>query len=51
MNDSVKYDDATSKWFREHIGAQTTVCRCVMCGLFYKASLGHKCKKEVADER
>ena len=41
----VKYDAKTSKWFKSHIGQQTTVCKCEKCNLFYKASLGHECKK------
>lgn len=45
MKDSVKYDKSTSKWFESHIGAQTTVCQCDKCGLFYKPSLGHKCNR------
>lgn len=46
MNDNVKYDNPTSKWFENHIGEQTTVCKCDKCGLFYKPSLGHKCNKK-----
>ncbi len=42
---NVKYDNATSKWFSNHIGQQTTVCRCEKCDLFYKPNLGHKCRK------
>lgn len=38
------YDRATKAWFNSHICQQTTVCRCEKCGLFYKPSLGHKCK-------
>lgn len=34
-----------SKAIKEFIGQQTTVCQCEKCGLFYKPSLGHKCKK------
>ena len=41
----IKYDNETKKWFEKRIGQQTTVCRCNECGLFYKHSLGHKCKK------
>ena len=40
----IKYDEPTKKWFRKHIGQQTTVCKCDKCNLFYKPSLGHKCK-------
>ena len=42
----ILYDYATKKWFGNHIGHETTLCRCEKCGLFYKPSLGHKCKKE-----
>ena len=39
------FDEATEKWFREHPFAQTTVMTCGLCGLRYKPSLGHKCRK------
>ena len=42
----MKYDSKTEKWFKMHMNAQTTVIKCEKCGLFYKPSLGHKCKKE-----
>ena len=41
----VKYDNATKKWLEKHIGANTTVCRCDYCGLYYKPMLGHECKE------
>ena len=41
---TVKYDKATREWFKNHIGSQTTVACCDKCGLFYKPSIGHKCK-------
>lgn len=41
----IKYDSSTNKWFKNHIGYQTTVCKCEKCKLFYKPSLGHKCKE------
>ena len=41
----MKYDKPTQLWFNSHFGAQTTVCKCDKCGLFYKPSLGHKCKQ------
>lgn len=44
-------DKETRKWFRKHPDAQTTVRKCEKCGLFYKSSLGHKCKVEAEDER
>ena len=40
----VGYDRETDKWFKEHPGAETTVMQCSACGLYYKPSLGHKCK-------
>ena len=42
-----QYDEATKKWFRDRPGIwpETTVMRCPDCGLYYKPSLGHKCKK------
>lgn len=45
MSERVKYDYATSKWFKSHPFNETTVMRCDECGLYYKPSLGHKCKK------
>lgn len=41
----MKYDKETKKWFSNHVGQQTTVCKCEKCGMFYKPSLGHKCSK------
>lgn len=41
----VKYDKATKKWLERHIGANTTVCKCEFCGLYYKPMLGHECKE------
>lgn len=46
---TVKYDRATKAWFNSHIGQQTTVCKCEKCGLFFKPSLGHKCKAKRSD--
>jgi len=43
--DKVRYDKATQKWFNENPDAETTVCECEYCGLFYKPSLGHNCAK------
>ena len=42
---TVQVDSRTKKWLREHPGIQTTVRQCEKCGLHYKPSLGHKCKK------
>lgn len=39
------YDIATTKWFQNNPDAETTVMQCEHCGLFYKPSLGHVCKK------
>lgn len=44
VGERVKMDAATTKWFRNNLGAQTTVMKCEQCGLYYKPSLGHKCK-------
>ena len=41
---TVKYDKDTEEWFKNHKGSQITVAYCDKCGLFYKTSLGHKCK-------
>ena len=41
-----RFDAKTQKWFRNHIGTQSTVAQCEKCGLWYKPSLGHKCKKK-----
>lgn len=41
----VKYDAATTRWFKKHPDAQTTVIQCEQCGLYYKPNLGHVCKK------
>ena len=42
----VRYDKVTSEWLKMHPLQQTTVGRCEACGLFYKPSLGHRCKYE-----
>lgn len=44
------FDEKTRVWFEKHLGAQTTLARCDKCGLFYKPELGHKCKKDGADD-
>lgn len=46
--ETVKFDSETQKWFKSHLCAQTTVMQCCNCGLYYKPSLGHKCKKKGA---
>lgn len=42
---NINYDKETELWFKKHIAAQTTVCLCSKCNLFYKPCLGHKCRK------
>lgn len=47
--EKIKLDAATKKWFEskpiiERFSTETTLAKCEKCGLFYKASLGHKCK-------
>lgn len=41
-----KFDKRTKAWMRKHVCQQTTVCKCNLCGLFYKPSLGHDHKKQ-----
>lgn len=46
----IKYDSTTKKWFDSlpittRLTIQTTVMQCEECGLWYKPSLGHTCKK------
>lgn len=42
----VKFDKETQRWFEKNPAQQTTVRMCEKCGLFFKPSLGHKCKME-----
>ena len=42
---NAEYDYTTSKWFAMHPLAQSTVCQCKKCGLYFKPILGHKCKE------
>jgi hypothetical protein len=44
MAEIIRYDAATADWFLSRCDVQTTVCKCDACGLYYKPSLGHKCK-------
>ncbi len=44
MREIIRYDTSTAEWFLSRGDVQTTVCRCDTCGLYYKPSLGHKCK-------
>ena len=46
MAERIRYDAETRKWFEKNWRAETTVCRCDSCGLYYKPELGHKCKKK-----
>ena len=43
--ETIKFDGPTEKWLIAHPGAETTVAKCEVCGLHYKPSLGHACKK------
>lgn len=42
----VKCDQETQRWLDKNIAQQTTVMKCEKCGLFFKPSLGHKCRKD-----
>lgn len=42
----VDCDPRTAAWIDQHVGVQTTMVKCKKCGLYYKASLGHKCKHD-----
>lgn len=42
----VRYDYVTEKWFKKNPMNQTTVMQCEACGLYFKPSLGHRCKKK-----
>lgn len=44
MSQEARYDKATTDWFIKNPDAETTVMECSYCGLFYKPSLGHRCK-------
>lgn len=46
----LKWDGPTAKWMRTHMGVETTVVCCEACGLHYKPSLGHACKRKKAEE-
>jgi hypothetical protein len=48
--ETINLDSNTRKWFDriplpERLAIQTTVTQCDDCGLYYKPSLGHRCKK------
>ena len=40
----VDCDPQTAEWIDQHVGVQTTLDKCKNCGLYYKPTLGHKCK-------
>ena len=40
----IKCDAQTRKWCLMHPFTETTIVKCDKCGLYYKPSLGHKCK-------
>lgn len=44
----IRCDSRTEKWFRERccMDVETTLMKCEACGLYYKPSLGHACKKK-----
>jgi cytidyltransferase-like protein len=49
MNDKtekVKLDRKTEEWFEKHPEVNITVALCQDCGLYYKPSLGHSCKRQ-----
>lgn len=53
--EEIKLDAATKKWFEskpiiERFNTETTLAKCEKCGLFYKPSLGHKCKQKELGE-
>ncbi len=50
MYEKIKYDMTTSEWFKKHPLQETTVTECKKCGLYYKPSLGHKCKSEPKEQ-
>ena len=47
----VKFDYATEKWSKAHPDIVFTAMQCKDCGLFYKSSLEHRCKKEAKHEK
>ena len=42
----VDCDPRTADWIDRHVGVQTTLAKCEKCGLYYKPTLGHKCKMD-----
>lgn len=46
----IEFDIRTEAWFKKFPGARTTVAQCPKCKLWYKPSLGHKCKIKTVKE-
>lgn len=45
--EKIQCDETTTKWFEKQPDYMVaTVRQCKKCGLYYKPSLGHKCKEE-----
>lgn len=44
------YDKTTEEWFSKRPGQESTVEQCDQCGLYYKPSLGHKCKVKAGEK-
>lgn len=44
MNNKIKYDRVTQKWFDEHPGVPTTTTYCKLCALYFIPRLGHDCE-------
>lgn len=42
-------DPNTAAWIDQHVGESTTLFKCKRCGIYYKPSLGHNCKKDATD--
>lgn len=47
--DEIRFDRETGRWFKKHPDVASTVVCCKDCGLYYKPSLGHKCKEVKRD--
>jgi hypothetical protein len=44
--EKVKLDRKTEEWLEKHPEVNATVALCQDCGLYYKPSLGHSCKRQ-----
>lgn len=42
----VECDKVTTEWLSSHFGQETTLCQCKRCGLYFKPSLGHRCRRK-----